>query len=274
MDLLTVTRALIQSLGLGSDINSFLILFALSMGRIAMAVSLSPFLGGRAAASPIKMGLSALLALLLMPSLRASTSLTQISALLFVGLLLKELTVGLTIGVLSQLIFYAVQTAGALVDTARGMDQPGLTTPQLQSNASVLAQFKFQFALVLFLTLNGHLIYLHGLVSSFHQIPVDGVAHFNSHVVVARLVLLSGQIFVVALQLAAPVLGTLFLVDVCFAALSKVAPRINVYSESQPVKAWVGLAVVFLSIGLVGTQLPGVLNAFLADVYRFVAGLA
>jgi flagellar biosynthetic protein FliR len=274
MGLFGTLKGVIESLGYGADVDAFLVVFGLAFARIATAVSLSPFLGGRAAPNTVKTGLSMMVTLLLMPGLKAGAPQGGPSTLLFFALLLKELTIGLTIGVLSQLIFYAVQMAGALVDTARGMDQPGLSTPQLQSNVSVLAQLKFQMALVLFLTVNGHLIYIRSLALSFEQIPLRGFAHFEAVAGADRAAALSGQIFVVAMQLAAPVLVALFLVDACFAALAKVAPQMNVYVESQPMKAFVGLAVLLLAIGLIVTRLPGVLSGFLWDVYKLVAGLA
>ena len=274
MDLLGTLRGIIENLGLGSDVNAFLIVFGLGLSRIVMAVSLSPFLGGSAVAAPIKLGFSTLLTVLLMPELRASLSAADMGPTLFVVLLLKELAVGLTIGILSQLIFYAVQTAGALIDTARGMDQPGLTTPQLPSNASVLAQLKFQLALVIFMTVNGHLIYIRGLALSFEHLPLRAFAHFDSRPAVEQIAALSGQLLLVSLQLAAPVLIALFLVDVAFAALGKVSSRLNVHAESQPVKAWVGLAVLFLAIGIIAAQLPSVIGNFLSATYRLIEGLA
>jgi flagellar biosynthetic protein FliR len=273
MGLFGALKGVIESLGYGADINAFLVVFGLALARISLAVSLSPFLGGRSASNTVKTGLAMMLTLLLMPGLAAGAPQGAISPLLFLALLLKEATIGLTIGVLSQLIFFAVQMAGALVDTGRGMDQPGLLTPQLQSNASVLAQLKFQMALVLFLTINGHLIYIRSLALSFEQIPLRGFARFEA-AGAERAAALSGQVFVIALQLAAPVMVALFLVDICFAALAKVAPQMNVNVESQPVKSLVGLAVVFLVVGLIATRLETVLSGFLWDAYRLVAGLA
>lgn len=274
MGLFGTLKGVIESLGYGADVDAFLVVFGLALARIAMAVSLSPFLGGGSVSNTVKTGLAMMLTLLLMPGLKAGVPENGMSPLLFFALLLKEAAIGLTIGVLSQLIFYAVQTAGALVDTARGMDQPGLSTPQLQSNVSVLAQLKFQLALVLFLTVNGHLIYIRSLALSFEQIPLRQFVHFEAVTTAERVAALSGQIFVVAMQLAAPVLVALFLVDICFAALGKVVPQMNVYAESQPVKSLVGLAVLMLAIGLIVTRLQGVLSGFLWDVYTLVAGLA
>jgi flagellar biosynthesis protein FliR len=273
MDLLGALKGIVASLGYGADVNAFLIVFGLALARITTAISLAPFLGGRAVSSTAKMGLAAMLTLLLMPGLAAGARDVDIGPLLFFALLLKEAAVGLTIGIFSQLIFNGVQMAGALVDTARGMDQPGLFTPQLESNASALAQLKVQMALVVFLAVNGHLIFIRSLAGSFERIPLRGFARFDSAGGAERAAALSAQVFPVALQLAAPVLVALFLVDVCFAALAKVAPQMNVHVESQPVKSMVGLAVLLLALGAIVIRLQGALSSFLWDVFTFVGGL-
>jgi flagellar biosynthetic protein FliR len=274
MVLLNTLKGIVESLGFGPDINAFLVLFGLALARIAMAVSLSPLLGGQSVAGTIRMAFAIMLTLLLLPGLKSGAPINGLDFLLFFVLLLKELSIGITIGLLSQLIFFAVQTAGALIDTARGMDQPGLTTPQLQSNVSALGQLKFQMALVLFLAVNGHLIYIRGLALSFERIPLRGFARFDSGTAVQRVAALGGQVFSAALQLAAPVIVALFLVDISFAALARTAPRINVYAESQPVKAFVGVAVLLFSIGLIATRFQDVISRFLWDVYQLVGTLA
>jgi flagellar biosynthetic protein FliR len=273
MELFGTLKGVIESLGYGRDVDAFLIVFGLAVARIASALSLSPFLGGRAVSSTAKIGLSILLTLLLMPGLRAGAP-EEISALLFLTLLLKETTIGATIGILSQLIFNGVQMAGALVDTARGMDQPGLFAPQLGSNASTVAQLKLQMALVVFLAVDGHLFFIRSLALSFERIPLRGFAHFENAGGADRAIALGTQIFSVALQLAAPVMVALFLVDICFAAIAKVAPQMNVNMEGQPVKSMVGLAVLLLAIGIVATRFQTVVSSFLWDVFSFVASLA
>jgi flagellar biosynthetic protein FliR len=273
MDLLGALKGIVESLGYGADVNAFVVVFGLALARIATAVSLAPFLGGRAVSGTAKIGLSAMLTLLLMPGLAAGARDVALGPLLFFALLLKEVAVGLTIGILSQLIFNGVQMAGALVDTARGMDQPGLFTPQLESNASALAQLKVQMALVLFLAVDGHLIFIRSLAASFERIPLRGFAHFDGAGGAEHAAALSARVISIAFQLAAPVLVALFLVDVCFAALAKVAPQMNVHVESQPVKSMVGLAVFVLALGAVVIRLQAVLGSFLWDVFSFVAGL-
>ena len=59
---------------------------------------------------------------------------------------------------------------------------------------------------------------------------------------------ISGQLFVIALQLGGPVLLTLFLVDIIFGAIGKIAAQVNVHNESQPIKAFIGILVLIPSL--------------------------
>src|SRR5262249_54536997 len=122
---------------------------------------------------------------------------------------------------------------------------------------SILGQVKFQASIALFLSMNGHLMYLRGLDDSFRRLPVAQFPQFHAGMqgMVDQIIRISADVVVVGLQLAAPVLIALFLIDLSFGAIGKVAPQINVHSESQPVKSLIGLAVFLLALGLVFQRL-------------------
>ena len=81
---------------------------------------------------------------------------------------------------------------------------------------------------------------------------------------------LSAATFVVALQLSAPVLLVLFLTDVAFGAIGKIAPQIDVHMESQPVKAFIGLIMVLLIVGFVMARLNTHFGEMIQDIYGLV----
>jgi len=269
MGILQALQRILNNLGFQTDVNMFFVLFALAVARIVTAVSLSPFLGGTAVPARVKMGLSVILAALLYPSLAAQAAIGDISPLMLVGLLVKEAMIGATIGVVCQLIFYAVQMAGILIDTQRGMNQIAFFAPQLPGHTSVLGQLKFQAALALFLSLGGHLLFLRALHSSFQQLPLAAFPQFQAGLagLTEQLIRISAGTLVVAVQLSAPVLLALFLVDVAFGAIGKVAPQVHVHNESQPVKAMAGLVIVFLTAAL----LLGRLQTHFVEMIRHIS---
>jgi flagellar biosynthetic protein FliR len=274
MHFLDALQRMVQSLGYRGNVSDFMVLYGLALGRVATAISLAPFFGGQAVGSNIKLGLSVMVTALLMPALSRGQAAPG-DPMLVVALFAKEVMIGVTIGFIAQLILYAVQTAGALIDVQRGMDQPGLHAPQLAGNVSAMGLFQFQLALVILLFLNGHLIYIRALADSFARIPLLGFPRLAAPASVAQLVgQVSGQIFVVALQLGAPVLLTLLLMDVIFGVINKIASQVNIHNESLPVKAFVGLVILVPSIAFIFSRAGELLSQMIWNIYSVLARLA
>jgi flagellar biosynthesis protein FliR len=67
MSLLSTLQEISNSLGFHVDIQTGALLFGLVWARILASLSLIPFLGGPSVSGQIKVGLSALIAMLLLP---------------------------------------------------------------------------------------------------------------------------------------------------------------------------------------------------------------
>ncbi|MCI0348102.1 MAG: flagellar biosynthetic protein FliR, partial [Acidobacteriales bacterium] len=253
MSLLDALQQILTHLGFQVTVQGFLILFGLAFVRLLAVIALAPFFGGATVPTQAKVGLAAITAAILYPAITAGVQTGEVTTLLFVGLLLKEAFIGAALGIVAQLFFYAVQVAGTIIDTQRGMNQFSFFSPQLAGNVSILGQLKFQAALVLFLSLDGHLMFIRGLQASFVTLPLLSFPGFRAGFIglCEQVIRVSAAIFSTALRLSAPVLLTLFLLDLAFAAVAKVAPQIHVHFESQTAKSLVGLAMVFLTVALV-----------------------
>lgn len=276
MDLIPTAQRLLGQLGIHADLYSFLIVFGLAVARLATALSLAPFFGGQTVSGQVRTGLAVILTATLTPYLTSNPRIGSMNILLFVALLLKEVLIGAVIGFVTQLVFLAVQIAGTLIDTGRGMNQPAYITPQLPGHLSALGQLKFQAAIVLFLAMNGHLMFLNTLHASFAQIPVLTFPKFppGGFAFVDQMARITGGTISIGMQLAAPVLLALFMVDVAFGALGKIASQINVHQESQPVKALVGLGILLLGIGFIMGRLNQYFGIMLDQVSSMVRALA
>ena len=251
--MLHALQQILRELGFQVTVQSFLILFGLAFARLLAVFVLAPFFGGTTVPIQAKVGLAAIVSAILYPAITAGVRTEEVTALLFVALLVKEVFIGAALGIVTQFFFYTVQVAGTIIDTQRGMNQFSFFSPQLAGNTSILGQLKFQTALVLFLSVDGHLMFIRGLQTSFATLPLMNFLTFHVGFIGVsdQMIRVSAGIFYTALQLSAPVLLTLFLLDFAFAALAKVAPQINVHFESQTAKSLVGLAMVFLTIALV-----------------------
>ncbi|MEZ5403589.1 MAG: flagellar biosynthetic protein FliR [Bryobacteraceae bacterium] len=276
MDLVATAQSILAGVGIRANLNEFLVLYSLCLARLAGVVTLAPFFGGPSAPGQVKLGLAAILAAVLYPTITPANGLPgPMSPLLFVALLVKEGLLGAVIGLLSQILFYAVQLAGTLVDSGRGANQMNFLAPQLAGPTSSLGQLQFQAALVLFLTLDGHLLFLRGVHASFSAVPVLALPRAQAGMVpvMEEVVRLSGDAIAMALMLSAPVLIALFLIDASFGVLGRTVSQIQLHSESQPIKAMAGLAVLLLVSGLMFDRFQEFMAATLARVLALVRAL-
>ncbi len=274
MGLLAALQHVLGTLGFHRNFSDFLVVFGLAFTRIVTAISLTPFLGGQAVISNIKVGLAVVITAIIFPGINVQQP-PSTNVMLLVALLIKEAMIGTIAGFLTQLFLYTVQMSGAMIDDQRGMNQPGLQAPQLAGNVSVLGQLQFQAALVIFITLNGHLIFLRALAHSFQRLPLFSFPHLTDPVSLAQQFgEISAHTLALALQLAGPILLTLFLVDVVFGAIGKVASQVNVYHESQPVKAYVGLVIFVLAIGFIFIRFQDLLGEMMWNISRVLEQIA
>lgn len=273
MDLLATAERMLAGAGIQTNVQGFLALFGLALARVLMAVYLAPFFGGQSVPGRVRVGMAVIFTAVLLPNLTPPPGFT-LSPLLFVALLAKEALTGAMLGMVCQFVFYGIQMAGVLIDTQRGMNQLTFFAPQLAGPASVLGQLKLQLAIAVFVVAGGHLMYLRALDTTFRQLPLlafprigDGTAFLDA---MARL---SANAFVTALQLTAPVLLTLLLVDVCFGVLGRMASQIQAHQESQPVKALAGLGVLLLSSGFLMERIVAQLGTMMQSLQEVVAVL-
>jgi flagellar biosynthesis protein FliR len=263
---------LLESAGFHINVQSFLLLFFLIFTRLVSALSLAPFMGGQALPNQAKVGLAAISSFLLYPGLAAAAGPMPASPLFYFALLGKEFVVGMMIGFISQMIFFGVQIAGIVIDTQRGLNQITYLAPELPGNVSALGNLQIQASIVLFLLLGGHLLFLRSMATSFLIIPPVQMPHIGTGwlPVASEFMRISASAILVGAQLCAPVVLTIFLVDIALGSIQKVAPSIRMGNDAHTAKSWIGLAVLFLSAAFFFDRLQGFLASTIPTIDHFV----
>ena len=95
--MLATLQHILATLGFHTDIASLLVLFGLVFTRLVLAIGLTPFFGGRSISGRIKVGLAAVVSILLFPRI-APSQVGQMTTLLVMFLLIKEAVIGATVG--------------------------------------------------------------------------------------------------------------------------------------------------------------------------------
>lgn len=188
------------------------------------------------------------------------------------ALIFCEASVGLLLGFVSRLVFYAVEMAGSIIANEVGLSMSFNYNPATQGMISTPGNLLHWLAVVLFFSLDLHSWFIWGIKQSY-TILSPGAASINP--ALAQDVLAgSARIFVIALQIAAPVLALSFVITLVFAFLGRLIPQMNVFAESFPVRVLAGLIVLGSTCSVMAQHIANYLNRIPLDFNRMLQLLA
>ncbi|GAA0483379.1 flagellar biosynthetic protein FliR [Paractinoplanes deccanensis] len=229
-----------------------LLAIMLGAARTGAWLMICPPFNSRLIPSTVKALLSVGLTLPLAPYLRGTLPSLETSDIIFSAAL--QVFVGASLGFITALLFAALQAAGDLLDLFGGFTLAMGYDPLSQNQSSVFGKFYNLVAVTLLFVTEGHQMVLRGFLESFKTVPLDATFALNtfSEVLLKGI----GDMFVAAIQIAGPLVAVLFLTDVAFGLLNRVAPALNAFQLGFPAKIF----LVLLLSGLAITALPGVVG--------------
>ncbi len=250
------------------NFERFLFVFLRVMGILTIA----PIFGHRSVISQVKVGLALMIAVALFPIVPPTLQ-PHPHLLLLVIALVKELLMGMLLGFVALLVFIGVQFAGEMVGLDIGFGVANLIDPLSSAQVSLVGEFQSLLAMVIFLLVNGHHTLLRGVAASFDLVPLGGVR--MPDLLGQNLIAMTGRVFVIAIQLAAPVSATLFLTTLALGIVARTVPQMNVFVVGFPLKIIVGVAMLMFTIPMfyaAVVALFGGLERDLSTVLRLMSG--
>jgi flagellar biosynthetic protein FliR len=234
--------------------------FLLAFFRLGGVLAVAPVFGHRSVPVAHRAGLAALVALVVAPLLAGPPAAGDRDAL---GLLLAvggELLLGAALGAVASLLLAAVEVAGELIGSQMGLGLGALYDPSLGTQATVVTRTLDLLALLLLLTFDGHHLVLQAVVGSFQRLPPGSL---GPGAAAPGVLALGGRVVRSGLELAAPVVGILLVVNLTLALLTRVAPQANLFVIGLPITMGIGLFCLVQTLPYVG-HLVGRLTAGLA----------
>jgi flagellar biosynthetic protein FliR len=175
--------------------------------------------------------------------------------LAFVFLVAGEAIIGIILGFYLTIIFSAFSTAGQFFSLQMGFGASETFDPLSQVENPLMGQYLNLVAMLVFLVMGGFQeLFLGGFWRSIESINILNLAAGRE---VAVRLLLAGlsRLFLDAIIISLPILGTLFLTSLTTGLISKAAPQINILSEGFPIS----ITVAFI---LIAATMPFMVEAF------------
>lgn len=250
----------LRQIGLHIDSTRELIVASLILVRTMPMIFLSPFFGGKLAPSVVKMGFGGVIALLVWPTAREVVSGPMPDgALPLTVLFLKETFIGMVLGFINMEVFFAMEVAGRIIDTARGTGMAEVMDPHMQQRVSPTGEMYYQLMLLFFMAAGGHLMFLEAYAMSFQLIPIDGGYTLSSGTggFMDLLMQSTNEMLKLACLLALPCVAATLITDIVFGLLNRVSPQLNAYFMAMPVKAMGGLMMILVIMDAFVTRTSG-----------------
>ncbi|HYE32417.1 MAG TPA: flagellar biosynthetic protein FliR [Methylomirabilota bacterium] len=185
---------------------------------------------------------------------------------------LTEACIGLLLGFISRFVFHAAEMAGSIIANELALTSAFALNPGSGGMLPVPGVMLHWLGTALFFSLNLHAWLFLGIRKSY-DVLAPGGAHLSTELAESVLAL-SGRIFVVALQMAAPILALSFVVSLVFAFLARMIPQMNVFSESFPFRIFAGMMVFGSTCSVMAQHLMNYLNRIPQDFQRILHLLA
>ncbi len=165
--------------------------------------------------------------------------------------------------------FGAFLFAGRILDLQIGFGVASLIDPASRTQAPLLGTFLNLLAIVVFFAIDGHHMLIRGIAFSLQHIPPGtSVPDIN----VAALIAQFGAMFVYAVMIVAPALFSILLLDVGMAVMARTMPQVNVFIVAIPLKIFVGLVVLAISLNYMMPLMQNIFESIFA-YWEQVVGL-
>lgn len=249
-------------LDIGLETQKFVFVFV----RVLAMIWLLPLFESRVIASGYKMGLSLIIAFLLFQTV-ADPPVAGDSGLLLLGVA-KEVLIGISMGFFVRVLFAMVTAAGELVSLQCGLSFARVMDPAMLSNVTVLEQFKSLLAVMIFFGIDGHHVLLRGISVSLKEIPLGAVVVRPA--LFQFMVSSTAKLFAASLKICAPVVVTLFLVDLALGMLARMIPQVNVFVEGASMKILITIGLLAVSLNLIVPVIAGLFKGMDTDILKIL----
>jgi flagellar biosynthetic protein FliR len=227
------------------SLTGWLTQFLFAMMRIGAFLIAAPVFGGRFTPLPIRIMATVILTIPVfahvpMPS---PDALAGISAL---RLIIPELALGLTAGLVLNILFGAASLAGDRIASTAGLSFAAQVDPAMGGQTPVVAQIFSIFLLSTFFALDGHLVAIRIVIESYTALPPGG--DFQPERLIATGLQAGTAMFALGLGIMLPVVSVLLLLNIVIGVITRSAPALNLFSFGFPLTMAATLLLLWLTV--------------------------
>ncbi len=234
-----------------------------AMLRMGAFVVSAPVFGGRFVPLPVRI-MAVVCLSLIVPQQYPMPDADTLAALSAVPMVLAEIALGVTAGLVLTILFGAASVAGDRVANAAGLGFAMQVDPTATGQTPVVAQLFSLSLMMVFLGMDGHLHALRIVLDSYADFP-PGAALDISALALAG-VMAGVSMFALGTSLMLPVVAGLLVLNLSVGVLTRSAPQLNLFSVGFPITILMMFVLLWLSAPNLLLGLAGLVSDGLRDL--------
>ena len=246
--------------------------FLLIMTRITCFIMVAPFFSVANVPARVKIGMGFFISVLIYYATMPHEYPVYATFLEMATLILKEAAVGLLLGFATDMCARIVMFSGHVVDMEMGLAMANQFDSITKENTTITGMFYHNMLMLLLIISGMYRYFVSALAETFQLIPV-GAAVFHMDHLLQSMISFLGDFMLLGMRVALPVYCTIMLLNAVLGILSKVAPQMNMFAVGIQLKVFTGLAILFLTIGLLPSVSDLIFDQMKRVMVSFVGGM-
>lgn len=223
--------------------------YFLALLRVGSAIAFMPGMGEGFITARVKAMLVLTLAFVVYQVVESSLPAFPQEPALLTLLIIKEVFIGLFIGLVGRFILGFLEIAGSIISFEMTLSNATIFNPSMRTQGSITGGLLVFSATVLIFVTDMHHMIIHALIDTYRIMPVSHdiiLEDFSS-----SMAQLMQQTFVLAVQVSIPflIIGTVF--QVSLGLFNRLMPQIQIFFVGMPLQTLGGLFLLFITIGAI-----------------------
>ena len=261
---------IIPGLGL-QTIMDVLLAFFLTSIRLSAFIIASPLFSARFIMLRVRIIIAFVISMIVFSIHPLELDINILTSAYGIAIIIKEVAIGVTAGLILSIMFSAASLAGEKIATSAGLSYAAQVDPVSGVQTPVVSQILYLFLIMLFLTVDGHLIALRIIIESYQLIPL-GTLPVPSALIDGGMAA-SGSMFVNASIIMLPVVLVVLLINVAIGIITRSAPQLNLFSFGFPITMLGTFIVLYFSISNLGFAFSDLINSSLDHLMTTIESL-
>lgn len=236
---------MLEILNLNNPLYIFLTLLFIII-RVSAVVAFAPVFSQSSIPAQVKIAFIVLFSVALYPAVKDYISIEKLTVFGLAAVVMKEVLLGAALGFTVHFLWAGLELGAQLLGFMMGFSIANVLSPEENVQISILSEFESIVAILVFLAIDGHHIFIKAIADSFKIMPVGGfILNQNMFDMLNRLVAL---MFGVSFRILAPAIIALIITNIVFGIIARTMPQVNILIVAFPLSIGIGLFVIGASL--------------------------